>query len=184
MLLLVHPVCGFHIKCFQSISNQGDINLTFFTCRKWCIKLWGSTCSGVSSCTAYHGKDDEDPIIRWTWRKASISKFGDWRVEDCKPNNYFFQLGVFFGMITALLWSPTEHWKLENSPSVAVICGPNCSHFQECAKALSHSFVTSCTQFSKPLGSSVSQSHCWCKSLILLKTSKGNFETFCCYLSL
>lgn len=56
---------------------------------------------------------------------------------DNKPNNYLFQLSVFFGMLTELLWSPTEHSKLENSPSVAVSCGPNCSHFQECAQELS-----------------------------------------------
>lgn len=52
-------------------------------------------------------------------------------------------------MLTGLLWSPTEDSKLENSPSVAVSCGPNCSHFQECAKALSHSFIISSILFSK-----------------------------------
>jgi len=52
-------------------------------------------------------------------------------------------------MLIELLRSPTEHSKLENSPSVAVSCGPNCSHFQECAKAPSHSFIISSTLFSK-----------------------------------
>lgn len=68
---------------------------------------------------------------------------------DRKPNNYFFPLGVFFGRLTELLWSPTERSKLENSPSVAVSCGPNCSRFQECAKTLSHSFIISSILFSK-----------------------------------
>jgi len=68
-------------------------------------------------------------FIQQLWRLKSLG--------GCESNNYFLQLGVFFGKLTALLWSPTEHSKLENSPSVAVSCSPNCSHFQKCTKVLS-----------------------------------------------
>lgn len=70
-------------------------------------------------------------------------------LEDHKSHNCFLQLDVFLGMLTELLWSPTEHSKLEHSPSVADSWGPNCSRFQECAKALSHSFIIFRILFSK-----------------------------------
>ena len=104
---------------------------------------------------------------------------------DHKTNNYFFQLGAFFGMLTELLWSPTEHSKLENSPSVAVSCGPNCSHFQECAKALSHSFIIFSILFSRAFRELSLTKSLLRQSSILVKSLKGKFGIFCCcYLSL